>query len=239
MQIVPVIDLKQGNVVHARSGQRHLYEPVRSLLCDGSDPVSVVGGLLELFPFPVLYIADLDSIAGGPGHERVLERINTEFPPLQLWVDCGISSAAAGSAWLARGLGELVVGSETVVNAGVPGEIVSEEGDAAVILSLDFKDGRFLGPKRLLREADLWPRRVIVMTLGRVGSDAGPDFACIDAIARRHRDKPIFAAGGVRNVNDLHDLASRGVAGVLVASSLHDGRIGSRDIAGISRAGAR
>ena len=47
MQVIPVIDLSRGRVVHARRGQRELYQPLRSPLCVGSEPLAVVEGLLR------------------------------------------------------------------------------------------------------------------------------------------------------------------------------------------------
>ena len=44
-----------------------------------------------------------------------------------------------------------------------------------VLLSLDFRGEGFRGPGDILDDAALWPRRVIVMTLARVGAAAGPD----------------------------------------------------------------
>jgi phosphoribosylformimino-5-aminoimidazole carboxamide ribotide isomerase len=41
----------------------------------------------------------------------------------------------------------------------------------------------------------------------------------------------LLAGGGVRDVEDLRALAARGCDGALVATALHDGRIGARDIA--------
>ena len=43
------------------------------------------------------------------------------------------------------------------------------------VLSLDFRGETFLGPQGLLDDAALWPHRVIVMTLARVGGGEGPD----------------------------------------------------------------
>ena len=47
MQVIPVIDLSGGRVVHARRGQRELYQPLRSNLCVGSEPLAVVEGLMR------------------------------------------------------------------------------------------------------------------------------------------------------------------------------------------------
>ena len=229
MEIVPVIDLKAGQVVHAQGGRREAYAPVRSRLCAGSDPLDVVGGFLGLYPFATLYVADLDAIAGTGNNRPALERLRRAFPGLGLWVDSGVADEASARAWLAQGLGDLVVGSETQRDP----DIIERLGDVAerAILSLDFRHDRFLGPPGLRAEARFWPSRVIVMTLGRVGSDRGPD---LDLLAQIQAPAPavrLFAAGGVRDVGDLTQLASRGVAGALVATALHLGRIDGAEIA--------
>ncbi len=69
------------------------------------------------------------------------------------------------------------------------------------------------------------------MTLERVGLGDGPDFATLAAIKARAGGRELFAAGGVRGAEDLAALARRGVAGALIASALHDGRLGPRDFA--------
>jgi phosphoribosylformimino-5-aminoimidazole carboxamide ribotide isomerase len=69
------------------------------------------------------------------------------------------------------------------------------------------------------------------MTLSRVGTGAGPDLDRLAAIRKKSANANVLAAGGVRHAEDLATLKRAGVAGVLVASALHDGRIGPRDIA--------
>ena len=76
----------------------------------------------------------------------------------------------------------------------------------------------------------LWPRRVIVMTLGAVGGGLGPDLDRLRTILELAGDRQVFAAGGVRDSTDLEALAALGCAGVLVASALHDGRLGADDL---------
>lgn len=236
MQIIPVIDLKGGQVVHARMGDRDRYAPIRSGLCDGSDPVAVVASLMEVYPFDVLYVADLDAIAGKQGHDHTLADIAARFPSLHLWVDHGIATADAGRVWLARAIGDLVLGSENLADPDIAAELREEYPDR-MVLSLDFRDDVFQGPAELLEQPGLWPQRLIGMTLGRVGSGAGPDLALLDGIRRRGgADRHVYAAGGVRNVDDIRELASMGVAGALVATALHDGRLGSGDIASVSGA---
>ena len=69
------------------------------------------------------------------------------------------------------------------------------------------------------------------MTLERIGLGDGPDFMTLAAIKARAGERDLFAAGGVRGAEDLAALARTGVAGALMASALHDGRLAPRDFA--------
>jgi len=51
-------------------------------------------------------------------------------------------------------------------------------------------------------------------------------------------DKKIFAAGGVRGGEDLSALADCSISGVLVATALHERRIGRAEIAAVASAAA-
>ena len=233
MEVIPVIDLKCGQVVHAQRGERDSYRPVRSQLCRGSEPVDVVAGLLTVHPFATLYIADLDAIQARGNSIASIRRIRREFPGLRLWVDNGLADPATCRDWLAQALSELVLGSEVQRDRAILAALSDDDARRHLILSLDYRDDRFLGPPHLLSAPSLWPDRIIVMTLSRVGSRVGPD---LDLLRRWREELParkIFAAGGVRGGEDLLALADCGISGVLVATALHERRIGRAEIAAV------
>lgn len=227
MDLVPVIDLKGGLVVHARRGDRANYRPIETRLSPTAAPLDVARGLTALYPFRRLYIADLDAIAGQGDNRAAVQAIARAFPALELWVDRGIATPDAVRAWLALGLGPAVLGSESAPDLATLRLALAAAGGRAV-LSLDFRGDGFQGPAELLANAGLWPRRVIAMTLARVGSGEGPDLARLGAIKSRAGDCAVYAAGGVRDNRDLAALAARGIAGALVATALHDGRLDPR-----------
>lgn len=227
MDVIPVIDLKGGQVVHARAGERQAYRPIRTPLSQTSAPEDVVGGLLGLFPFARLYIADLDAILGEGGNEPAIAAIASRYPALEIWVDNGVADEHAAAAWLARNGAHLVIGSESQAGIGL---IHALRRDRRVVLSLDFRGDGLLGPGALLEQPGLWPDRVIVMTLARVGAAAGPDFERIADIAGRASGRRVYAAGGVRDAADLRALAASGCAGALVATALHAGQITRTDL---------
>ena len=223
--------------MRAQRGERAAYAPIVSPLAGTSDPVDIARGYLAVYPFRRVYVADLDGIEGRGRDDASLERLRAAVPDVELWVDNGLADEESCRAWLARDLGRLVLGSESQRDPGLA------EGLGAV-LSLDFRAEEnagarsrevFLGPPRLLEDADLWPAEVVVMTLARVGSGLGPDTERVAGIRARARRSRIFAAGGVRHAADVGALEAAGAAGALVASALHDGRIGRRELVALTR----
>jgi phosphoribosylformimino-5-aminoimidazole carboxamide ribotide isomerase len=224
LAIIPVLDLRRGEVVRARAGDRASYRPIVTPLADGSAPRAVLEGLRRLAPFGTLYVADLDAIAGEGSHRDAIADLAEAAPELRIWVDGGFARAAEARA--AAGARILpVLGSETLAGGGELEAARDLFGPAGFVLSLDYRGGRFLGASEVEHRAALWPDRIILMTLDRVGMDRGPDLTALQALLRRGGKRAVFAAGGVRNEADLDALERIGVAGVLVASALHDGRL--------------
>jgi phosphoribosylformimino-5-aminoimidazole carboxamide ribotide isomerase len=240
MNVIPVLDLRGGVVVRAQMGERHRYQPIVSPLSPTSDPADVMQGLLAVHPFTTFYLADLDAIEGTGGNEPVMHRLRAEFPALALWVDNGIADAAAAKRWLDAGLGHLVIGSESQKDMALLRHLADQDhaDQDRIVLSLDFRSDAFQGPPALLDDTAAWPQRLIVMTLARVGSGAGPDLERLRAVRDAAPGRDVYAAGGVRDGADLAALTSAGIAGALVATSLHDGRLRGSDIAA-ARAGER
>jgi phosphoribosylformimino-5-aminoimidazole carboxamide ribotide isomerase len=233
MQVIPVLDLKGGTVVHARMGQREQYRPIETPLSSTSSPIDVARGLLSIYPFSSFYIADLDAIAGSGNNDAALTKLRAEFPQSIFWVDNGLADRAGAERWLDAGLGHLVLGSETQKDEA----LVSRLGkDDRIILSLDYRGDDFVGPAALLGNVDAWPSRIIAMTLARVGGRMGPDCARLEAIKNAGRGRRVYAAGGVRNADDLVYLAHLGIAGALVASCLHNRTLTGAQIAHLQTA---
>jgi HisA/HisF family protein len=227
MQVIPALDLKGGLVVHAQMGTRDRYRPIRTPHSSTSNPIDVARGLLSIYSFSSFYIADLDAIAGIGNNDAIMRELKAEFPQSTFWVDNGIADRPTAERWLDADIGHLVLGSETQKDGAVLRYL---SNDDRIILSLDYRGDDFVGPPDLLSDVDAWPSRVITMTLARVGSGTGPDWGRLEAIRNAGRAKRIYAAGGIRNVDDLVALANQGIAGALVASCLHNGALSGAQI---------
>ena len=77
----------------------------------------------------------------------------------------------------------------------------------------------------LLNNPTIWPKKVIVMMLHRVGSTNGIDFKQLKNIIKLNNNSEIYVAGGIQNFSDINNLNSMNVRGCLVATSLHKNKI--------------
>jgi uncharacterized protein related to proFAR isomerase len=249
-RIIPVIDLMDGHVVHARRGDRDTYKPIESPLVRGSDPVDVARAVLAQcstdsdsgWPStPTLYVADLDALTGRALQRSALERLARALPGVTLWIDGGFDSAVSARA-VRESFSSAGTPPHAASGARVRTVLASESlrdtqgledwsHDDAAILCLDSRAGTAMDPSGIGALPERWPTTVIVMTLERVGSHAGPDFDTL----RRWRERTSSArgvphrcwvgAGGLRSADDLARAAQAGADAWLVASALHDGRL--------------
>ena len=241
MQIVPVLDLKGGIVVHARRGRRAEYSPLRSPLVEGCEPIAVARALLAVCRSRTLYVADLDALAGKPVDEATLRALSALA---ELWVDAGATTPERAAALQRSGVARNVVGTESLgsgarleSSAGPrrSGTDLEPSPGPPLVLSVDLRQGRLISldpalaglePAAAARRArELAVREVLVIDLARVGSGSGPP---LDAVAQLTQALPgvdIYAGGGVRDDADLRALESAGAAGALVATALHEGRL--------------
>ena len=230
LRIIPVLDLKGGQVVRAKQGQRHLYAPIDTPLAPSADPVDVASGLRELWPFETFYCADLDAIEGRPPNGAAIASLLAMPNAPSLWIDAGFANATTVAGMLERPGINPVIGTETLPDDEL---LRTFSLHPNLILSLDFFAEGFRGPQAILDSADSWPATVIVMTLTRVGSAAGPDTTLLGENKARAGGRAIVAAGGIRNDGDVRRLAEMGVAAALIATSLHDGTLTATHLASL------
>ena len=220
MRIIPVIDLKDRQVVHARQGQRDQYQAISTPLCPTADLDSVLQAYLGLYAFDTFYVADLNAIQGDPAHQAMLTRLLQRYPKLSFWIDSGYQ--AQPTLFQNYANYTPVLGSESYQHDNVQ---QLAQFQKRYILSLDFAGAQALGAPELFSASHLWPEQVIIMNLQQVGSQLGPDFARLTAFQRHYPQHQFIAAGGIRHQQDLVDLEAHGIHTALIASALHAGTL--------------
>ncbi len=223
--MIPVLDLQAGHAVHARGGRREAYQAIVGDDGQPQDLVALAEHLLCAACSDGLYVADLDAIAGRAPQAAALDRLRTARGLRSIWIDAGFAGRTAARTLIA-GLGHEgpamrpVFGSESLRSARELAEIAA---DPAAILSLDHRGGEPMDPAGCLQRPALWPATVLVMSLDRVGSAAGPDlatFARCRELAGPSPPRRWIGAGGVRHAADLQAAHRAGAAGWLVATAL-------------------
>ncbi len=233
MKIIPVIDLLNGIVVHAKKGDRKHYQPIQSLIADSSKPLDIVDALLAYYPFQQLYIADLDAIQKtGINNSGVIKIIARHYPQLELWIDAGISSIQESDVWHGHNF-NLILGSENF-SALDNFLAVKNHLDNNFILSLDYLPDGYHGPAELIENTDYWPQNVLLMSLAHVGANQGVNTDLLERFRSCAQQFNIYAAGGVRNTSDLKTIKQMGYHGALLASALHAKQITAQELAAIS-----
>ncbi len=219
MEIIPVIDVMKGIVVHAHGGKRKNYQALQSTLTVHTCPHHVVADIIKFYPFKTIYIADLDAISGHIFNWSLYRQLTQQFAHIVFWLDAGIRTRQQWQRLHTNTTMVPVIASESLTELDLLYNMKQS------ILSLDFKHGVFLGKEELLREPRKWPDNVIVMDLDAVGNNVGPNIDLLQQITTARADSNIILAGGVRHKRDLLTLRHKKTSAVLIASALHNGKI--------------
>jgi len=228
MKLIPVMDLKAGQVVHAVAGDRQHYRPIQSDLCDTAEPRDVLQSLRDTVDADLVYIADLDAIE-GTGNQAALIRSLCDGD-VHLLLDGGFSDTRAISSVIdIRGIIP-VISTESFRGFS---SLVRHCNPAEVVCSIDLRQG-------CLRAADpelvgcsplevintvvqTGIQSVIVLDVATVGTGAGLQrvLPLCREIQERHSDLRVISGGGVRSVDCVRTAAAAGIDGLLIASAFH------------------
>lgn len=238
MRIIPVIDVMTINgkkqVVHGKKGDRSKYQPITSVLTKSTDPVEVALVFQEM-GFKELYVADLDAIVTGSLDLEYLTEI-LKKTTLAIMVDAGIRDEEQLLQLRGTELPKIIVALETLRDLDQLNEYISLIDSSRMILSIDLFNGqiktenpnlRTLTPFKIVEEYKEKIGEFIILDLARVGSDAGVAIHHVEGVRdliEKYEIK-IITGGGVRTIEDLMQIQQYGVAGILIATALHNGRI--------------
>jgi phosphoribosylformimino-5-aminoimidazole carboxamide ribotide isomerase len=232
VRIIPVMDILNGQVIHAVRGKRCEYQPLTSILINSSDPLTVALTFKTL-GFKDLYVADLDSIMNNGENLNILKRISSETQ-LNLLVDQGVEDLEKVERLLEINVSYVIVGTETLSDLAFLDRILEIYGKEKIIVSLDLVNRKVFSKSENLRSKspvaaaskleEMGIRKIILLDLARVGSGEGVDVDLLGRMSCSLRSK-ILVGGGVRDIEDLLVLKNLGVAGALVATALHSGKL--------------
>ena len=238
IQVIPVLDILDRVVVRGIAGNRDEYRPIESLICESTLPLEVAAAIRKHFELHEFYVADLDSI--------LHQQLNADSIKLliehgfQLMVDAGVRETKLVHELVRMGVQSVIVGLESIPNPELLLELVAAFDRSRIVFSLDLQNGQPLG------ELAEWPdstavgiatsaiesgiRQLILLDLAAVGTSRGPMVLDLcREIRSRFPEVRIISGGGVSKASDIDAFEEAGADAVLVATSLHNGRLTRSD----------
>ena len=245
MLVIPVLDLLNGVVVRGVGGRRDEYQPVESVLTLSAKPLDVARAFRDQLNLTTLYVADLDGILKQHPNEVAYRQLVEDG--FELWIDAGVRSLIDAARLIKAGAMKVIVGLESLPDTHLLSALVAEIGASKITFSLDLRAGRpmlghsdwpDLSPLGIAQSAiNLGLTQLIVLDLASVGEQRGPStISLCDSIRRIAPQVRVITGGGVRDGNDLLPLKAAGINGVLLATSLHNGKIGPSELDELARA---
>lgn len=232
--LIPVLDVRGGQVVHAVAGRRADYRPLQSQLTAGSTPHQVLTALRELCGESPVYVADLEGIEHNAPQWPLLADLCRAGGPL--WIDAGWRHPQEVIRCLQLGHAHVIAGLESTPTPEALRSLVAISSPARLAFSLDLQAGRLRIPS-----GGTWPSdplatvkaaveqgvsRLIVLDLADVGCETGGTSRTLCAAIRQEFPTlELIAGGGVRHAADLRAWQAIGVTGLLLATALHTGAI--------------
>lgn len=236
--------------VHAVGGRREQYQPLRSVWQASASPADLATAVGEGLGVDCLYLADLDAIAGLPPRLDLFEAIIGAG--MNLWLDAGLSDGGRLEplAGLDPAKTRLVVGLESLVAPDELAAMVEDLGAARMVFSLDMDAG-----KPRIAPGARWPgneaydiaaqaiecgvEEVLILDLARVGTNRGIGTeGLLGRLRTYHPEVGITVGGGIHGIDDVARMRDLGASAVLVGTAIHDGRIGRRELAQLSKVSA-
>jgi phosphoribosylformimino-5-aminoimidazole carboxamide ribotide isomerase len=228
MEIIPAIDLRDGNVVRLYQGD-YEQETVFS-----SDPLAVAqqwqseGGQR-------LHIVDLDGAhTGNPANLAAITAI-TRSLSIPVQVGGGIRTADTAAGLFDAGAARVVVGTAAVSNPELVEELCRRFGSDRVVVALDARDGlvairgwtetsEITATDLAGRMAGLGVVRLLYTDISRDGTLEEPNYSATAALVRDSGLK-VLSAGGVGAAGHVAKLVPTGAEAAIIGRALYTGDV--------------
>ncbi len=225
-EVVPAVDMQDGQVVQLVGGERGTGKTY-------GDPVEAAQRWVDAGA-TTLHLVDLDgAFEGERANADAIDAVVDAVPEeVGLQLGGGIRTAADAIDLLDAGLDRVILGTAAVENPDIVADI-SDEYPGTVLVSLDAKDGEVvvsgwtegtgLDPAEAAKRYEELGAGGILFTDVDVegqleGVRTDPVRRVVEAV-----DIPVVASGGVATIDDVRALRDAGGAAVVVGSALYEG----------------
>jgi phosphoribosylformimino-5-aminoimidazole carboxamide ribotide isomerase len=230
VQVIPAVDVLDGEVVRLRRGK---FEDVTTY---GSDPVAVAASWVAEGA-ELVHVVDLTGARKGVSDRSLWESLAGGGIPFQ--VGGGIRSVEIGTDALETGAQRVVLGTAAVWEPEIAGELVELFGSERVVAAVDARDDMAIGSgweeegrpivdvcPSLAQAGVAW---VLATGIERDGMMSGPDTSLLTRIRVAAPGMQLIASGGVGKLEDVIELRDSGYEAVVIGRALYERRFSLND----------
>ena len=245
MQIIPAIDIKDGNCVRLKQGE------MQSATVFSEDPAAMAQHWLEQGA-KRLHLVDLNgAFSGKPKNEQAIREIVSvigEEIPVQL--GGGIRDLDTIERYLDDGISYVIIGTAAVKNPGFLHDACSAF-TGHIMVGLDARDGKVAtdGWSKMTghdvidlahKFEDYGVEAIVYTDIGRDGMQSGINIEATVRLARAVK-VPVFASGGLASIDNIKALMQyegEGIAGAIAGRAIYEGTLDFKEAVKAAKGGA-
>jgi len=234
MEIIPAIDISGGKCVRLFKGQKGTEKVYYE------NPLDALDFWIEQGAQRIHFV-DLDGAWGSDKNKKILKEmiLKAKDSSLKIQIGGGIRTYEAAIELIDIGAERVIIGTLAIKQPKVIKQLADKIGAEHIIVALDYKEGKisthgwtqqtnkdpFTYGKKI---AELGAGYILFSSVEADGAFTGPDLKNIKKMVQSV-DIPVYAAGGVRNEEDIKNLEKiGGVHGVIVVTELSLERLSTR-----------
>lgn len=234
MQILPAIDIKDGQAVRLFKGdfnQKTVVNP----------DVLEQGKIFAEAGIQFIHVVDLDGALDGRATNRDLIAKLKKESGLGVEVGGGIRTLEQIEDYLAVGIDRVIIGSMAVKNPDFVRAALEKFGSDRIVVGIDAKAG-MVATEGWLETSDvdyislakamekIGVTLFVYTDVDRDGTLTGPNFEHYERLVAELTTAQVIASGGIAEQADLAKLEKIGVAGTIVGKAYYNGNISLEEL---------
>ena len=229
MQILPAIDIKNGQAVRLFKGDFAQQTVVNPDVLDQARLFKEVG-------IRFIHVVDLDGALEGKASNRDLIAKIKETTGLGVEVGGGIRTLEQIEDYLEVGIDRVIIGSMAVKSPGFVQAALDKFGPDRIVVGIDAKAGLVATEGWLetsqvnyldlaLAMEKMGVKLFVYTDVDRDGTLTGPNLQHYQALMKELTTAQVIASGGIAQLSDLQDLEGLGLPAAIVGKAYYSGNI--------------
>ena len=229
MEIIPAIDISDGKCVRLYKGEKGTEKVYFE------EPLEALAFWIEKGAKRIHFV-DLDGAWGSNKNKDLLNKmIQKAAGQVKIQIGGGIRTIDAAIKLVEEGVDRVIIGTLAVKNPKIIKNLADKIGSERIIVALDYKEEKitthgwteksdknpFSFGKKI---EELGAGFILFSSVEADGALLGPDLKNVEKMVNSVKI-PVYAAGGVRNEEDINQLQKVGVQGVIVGKAFYENKL--------------